>query len=475
MAARSASPSRSSGSAAATPSRCWALPIGLRSCVPIGLGLGRIANFINGELWGRPAPDWLPWAMIFPQWPGPSPRHPSQLYQALLEGLVLFLVMFALSRREAPARAVRLADRRVPGRLCASRASPASSSASPTCSWGILIGGVTMGQLLCIPMLIGGALADPAHAVMERLDHFMARANAAYYATHDPFADFTTSPEISQVFGEILGLWAAVTWELIGRPDPVLLVEAGPGRGTLMADALRAIARVAPAFRAALRLHLIETSPRLRAMQAERLPGAIWHDGLDTLPDAPLLLLANEFLDALPIRQFVRRGELWMERFVEDGRFVECAARPSPRPLPQWEVGVTPTSPSPCGRGGGGGSGPSSTNCNEPALAIARSSGTRLSARPGAALFLDYGPEHSAPGDSLQALRDGRPADPLCRSRHRRPHRPCRLRRLRRRRPRRRRGNPWPIAPGHVPHPARPVPAHRPAGTHPAARTGIRA
>ena len=78
---------------------------------------------------------------------------------------------------------------------------------------------------------------------MERLDRFMARANAAYYATHDPFRDFTTSPEISQVFGEILGLWAAVAWEQLGRPDPVLLVEAGPGRGTLMADALRAVRR----------------------------------------------------------------------------------------------------------------------------------------------------------------------------------------------------------------------------------------
>ena len=91
-----------------------------------------------------------------------------------------------------------------------------------------------------------GGVADPAQPVMERLDQFMARANAAYYATHDPFRDFTTSPEISQVFGEILGLWAAVTWELMGRPDPVLLVEAGPGRGTLMADALRAIARGGP-------------------------------------------------------------------------------------------------------------------------------------------------------------------------------------------------------------------------------------
>ena len=197
---------------------------------------------------------------------------------------------------------------------------------------------------------------------MERLDHFMARANAAYYATHDPYRDFTTAPEISQVFGEILGLWAAVTWELIGRPDPVLLVEAGPGRGTLMADALRAIREVAKGFHAALRLHLIETSPSLRAIQAERLPGAIWHQGLDTLPNGPLLLVGNEFLDALPIRQFVRRGGMWVERFIEDGGFVERPALPPPpAPLPQGEGEDVPDSPSPCGRGaGGGGGGPGS-------------------------------------------------------------------------------------------------------------------
>jgi SAM-dependent MidA family methyltransferase len=167
---------------------------------------------------------------------------------------------------------------------------------------------------------------------MERLDAFMARGNGAYYATHDPFADFTTAPEISQAFGEILGLWAAVVWQGLGAPDPVLLVEAGPGRGTLMADALRAIGRAAPAFRVALRLHLIETSPRLRAAQATVLPDAVWHDRLETVPRAPLILLANEFLDALPIRQFVRRGTVWMERFVADGQFVEVAL-PTPPPL----------------------------------------------------------------------------------------------------------------------------------------------
>jgi NADH dehydrogenase [ubiquinone] 1 alpha subcomplex assembly factor 7 len=236
--------------------------------------------------------------------------------------------------------------------------------------------------------------------MMERLDHFMARANAVYYATRDPFRDFTTAPEISQVFGEILGLWAAVTWDLLGRPDPVLLVEAGPGRGTLMADALRAIARAAPEFRSAVRLHLIETSPRLRAIQAERLPNAMWHDGLDTLPDVPMVMLANEFLDALPIRQFVRRDGRWFERFVDGGRFLECAMTP------------TPTLPHFAGEGWSG-SEAIVAELGESAIALAGSLGTRLATRPGAALFLDYGPEHSGPGDSLQAVRDGHPADPV--------------------------------------------------------------
>jgi NADH dehydrogenase [ubiquinone] 1 alpha subcomplex assembly factor 7 len=236
-------------------------------------------------------------------------------------------------------------------------------------------------------------MVDPAHAVMERLDRFMARANAAYYATQDPFRDFTTSPEISQVFGEILGLWAAVTWELIGRPDPVLLVEAGPGRGTLMTDALRAIGAMAPAFRASLHLHLIETSPRLRTIQAERLPDARWHDTIGTLPPAPLLLLANEFLDALPIRQFVRRDAGWMERYVAEGRFVEC---PSTVPdLPRHAAVDTVV------------------ERNEAAIAMANALARRLCSCPGAALLLDYGPERSAAGDSLQALSKGGPVDPL--------------------------------------------------------------
>ena len=227
----------------------------------------------------------------------------------------------------------------------------------------------------------------------ERLDVFMARANAAYYAASDPFADFITAPEISQVFGEVLGAWAAVTWQAMGAPEPVTLAEIGPGRGTLMADALRAIRQTAPEFARALRLHLVETSPRLRALAAARLPQAAWHERVEDLPGGPLLLLANEFLDALPIRQLVRRGEGWTERFVEDGAFVEVDAGRAIALADEPEAAVR--------------------ELCEPALALAAHLGARLAHGGGAALLLDYGPEHGGPGDSLQALRDGRPADPL--------------------------------------------------------------
>lgn len=234
----------------------------------------------------------------------------------------------------------------------------------------------------------------------ERLDRFMARANAAYYADHDPFADFTTAPEISQVFGEVLGAWAAVTWQAMGAPDPVILAEAGPGRGTLMADALRVVRRTTPGFARALRLHLVETSPRLRALAAARLADAVWHARIEDLPDGPLLLLANEFLDALPIRQFVRRGDGWAERFVADGAFVEVPA----------DAFVPLSAP---GDGKGEVAEGTVFEICEPALTLAAHLGMRLARSGGVALFLDYGPEHSAPGDSLQALRNGKPADPL--------------------------------------------------------------
>jgi NADH dehydrogenase [ubiquinone] 1 alpha subcomplex assembly factor 7 len=241
----------------------------------------------------------------------------------------------------------------------------------------------------------------PDNLAPERLDHFMARANATYYASHNPFSDFTTSPEISQAFGEVLGLWAAVTWEAMGHPVPVALAEAGPGRGTLMADALRAVAKAAPGFRAALQLHLIETSPRLRALQQSALPQAIWHESLDTLPALRLILLANEFLDALPVRQLVRRGTGWTERHVDHGAFVE---------FPADEFIATAVAGREQGEGVPEGA---IFEFSESAHRFIAALAARLVAHPGAALFLDYGPAESTFGDSLQAIRNGRPADPL--------------------------------------------------------------
>lgn len=222
----------------------------------------------------------------------------------------------------------------------------------------------------------------------------MGRANAAYYAGQDPFADFTTAPEVSQIFGEILGAWATVAWEMLGRPAPVLLAEAGPGRGTLMADARRLTARLAPAFHAAAAVHFIETSPRLRAEQAARVPDGRWHDDLAGLPPGPLLLIANEFLDALPIRQFRRTETGWVERFVAEGAFVEepSALPPGLDPAEAGEDGFL--------------------EMNEPGEAFVTALARRIAAQGGIALLIDYGAEAN-PGDSLQAIRAKRFADPL--------------------------------------------------------------
>jgi NADH dehydrogenase [ubiquinone] 1 alpha subcomplex assembly factor 7 len=236
------------------------------------------------------------------------------------------------------------------------------------------------------------------------LDVFMAACVAAYYGSRDPLGsagDFTTAPEISQMFGEMIGAWLAHAWDAAGRPTPFVLAELGPGRGTLMADILRVSARV-PGFNGAARLCLLETSPALRLRQAATLApyGPAWIDRVEDLPPGPVFLVANEFLDALPIRQFQRVDAYWRERRVglTDGRLVFVWGPPRPDQgldgrFPHVADGtVAEVSPA--------------------AEAVAAHIGARIAECGGAALLIDYGARDGT-GDTLQALRRHAPVDPL--------------------------------------------------------------
>ena len=223
-----------------------------------------------------------------------------------------------------------------------------------------------------------------------------------YYATRDPLGvagDFITAPEISQMFGELIGLSLAQVWLDQGSPAGFILAELGPGRGTLMADVLRAT-RAVPGFHEAAQVHLIEASPTLRAEQAKRIADAQWHDTIDGLPEGPLLLLANEFFDALPIRQFIRDGQGWRERMVgtTDGQLgfgLSAAA-----PLGMLEHRLSDTK-----------DGNLIEYC--PALpGIIQDIGQRIDRHGGAALIIDYG-DWQSQGDTLQALSGHTPTDPL--------------------------------------------------------------
>jgi len=232
------------------------------------------------------------------------------------------------------------------------------------------------------------------------LSQYIAAANAEYYGSRDPLGsagDFTTAPEISQMFGELIGLWAADLWQRAGQPS-VAWVELGPGRGTLTADALRAMSSVgfAPP------VHFVETSTALRQRQQAAVPEATWHDDVATLPDdRPLIVVANEFFDALPIRQLVRAADGWRERMVacQDILFLPIAGKlvPDtviPEDLRDADPGsVIETSPASVG--------------------IARAVAQRLVRQGGAALVIDYGYEGPAIGDTLQAVSGHQFANPF--------------------------------------------------------------
>jgi SAM-dependent MidA family methyltransferase len=235
------------------------------------------------------------------------------------------------------------------------------------------------------------------------VERYMSLCLGHYYATRDPLGaagDFTTAPEISQMFGELIGLWMLEVWNGMGRPSSCRLVELGPGRGTLMADLLRAT-RLLPDFRAAATVHLVETSPSLRQRQQAALASSgisvQWHDRIEDVPPGPMLLVANEFFDALPVRQFMATERGWCERLVGlEGERLIFGLRSEPEqalgnPLRLGDVLEWPAA----------------------SVDLMGALASRLVQDGGAALILDYGYWGPAFGDTLQALKNHQPVDPL--------------------------------------------------------------
>ncbi|MGF7161758.1 SAM-dependent MidA family methyltransferase [Rhodoligotrophos appendicifer] len=243
------------------------------------------------------------------------------------------------------------------------------------------------------------------------LDRYMelclSHPTLGYYMHGEPIGvggDFITAPEISQMFGELIGIWCANVWQMMGSPELLRLVELGPGRGTLMADIARIAERV-PGFAESVRLHLVETSPTLIQIQQERLAGkgAQWHPAVDAVPEGPCIILANEFFDALPIRQFEWRHDGWSERGVgvkADGT-LGFGLIPHSAPPPSWAL---PAGPREDG---------TILEVSEIQTTLAGQVGAHIQAHGGALLIIDYGYVEVAYGDSLQALRMHRSVSPL--------------------------------------------------------------
>lgn len=248
-----------------------------------------------------------------------------------------------------------------------------------------------LGRLIARRIALAGPISM-ADFMAEALGH----PRLGYYRGALPVGaagDFTTAPEISQMFGEMVGAWLAERWLAMGKPSPVNLVELGPGRGSLMADALRATRGVA-GFHAALELHLVETNAPLRTRQERALAGfrPVWHERFDEVPEGPLLLVANEFFDALPVRQFEKAHDGWHERMIglaADGETLAFALGPGVTPYARF-LGDAPDG--------------AQAEIGEAGRALAAAIGGRVKRHGGWALIVDYGYETGA-GTSVQAVR----------------------------------------------------------------------
>ncbi len=255
--------------------------------------------------------------------------------------------------------------------------------------------------------LFGLIRAKGPIALSEYMRIALGDPELGYYMRRDPIGaagDFITAPEVSQIFGELIGLFFVQVWEDFGRPEKFHLVELGPGRGTLMADILRA-ARIRPGFGAAAHITLIETSKALRALQARALDGTAvdWADSLDAIQEhGPLFLVANEFLDALPARQWVKSERGWHERMVAaEGN--ELIFAPASEPLPPAMVPPM-LRDAPLG---------TVIEIGTEAISVVRKAAARIVRSSGVALFVDYGSSESGLGDTFQAVKAHRYADPL--------------------------------------------------------------
>jgi NADH dehydrogenase [ubiquinone] 1 alpha subcomplex assembly factor 7 len=244
--------------------------------------------------------------------------------------------------------------------------------------------------------------------VWRYMEQCLTHPKFGYYVSRDPLGregDFTTAPEVSQMFGELLGLWAASVWKAIGSPPLLRLIELGPGRGTMMADALRAL-RVLPPLYQSLSVHLVEINPVLREKQKTTLSGVrniAWHEGIDDIPDGPAVIFANEYFDVLPIHQVVKQETGWHERTVEIDVNGKLGFGMAAEPTPRFEVLLPPlVRAAPIG----------AVFEWRPDAEIMKIA-SRVRDQDGAALIIDYGHVRSDAGDTFQAIARHSFTDPL--------------------------------------------------------------